>query len=928
MGVVYLAEDTVLRRQVALKFLSPAISTKPHAVERFLREARAAAALNHPNICTIYEIAQHENQWYIAMEALEGQTLHVPAPSSASELRRVLNMAIQLVEGLAAAHTKGIVHRDIKPANIFVTRDGRLKILDFGLAKLRPVLEPIATIDSVEPATIGVGESQELTAGGHVVGTVAYMSPEQARGDEVDSRTDLFSVGVVLYELFTGQRPFSGKTPAIVFNAILSEPPPPPRQLRPDLPEKLEAIINQALQKDPRRRYQSALEIVSDLREVRQRLESGTSAEGPSTGGMTALGRLGGRDSPGPVSTARSEWVTDFLKRFQRAGHQALNPNQYVWPTASVQDSTSDQEVSTDHLGQLLKTLIVQDPGAFVLLLGDYGSGKTSFMRMFGRDLAHAALASQPGAPIPIYLNLGFARNRVDLPQAISDYVARFGVSVSSEQWRDLLLNDPAVLLLDGFDEMAEWMDYRMIPEILERIQGLQMAPTVRIVLSGRSSFFRSDIEVGIVGARYVVKLNPFDRDSMLTYVTKRAPDLTGKAARLFDESPNLRELCQNPIHLMLFVNWLGAGDSPLRRSASTVDSGVRSASAAAADMSVVDLYRRFFMKTLQDNAAKLRQWNLDQRWEFVRRVAWDWFSDRIFEWPLKEFSKRIAGELPELTRDEVDAYTLQLLNCTFFTRASDRYRFLHQSYIEYLVSELLSDGLLRGDLAKWDTPLYTDIYEMTYQLLNKKGFENIPVDHIMESGSVRVQGNFIAMSWRHSPPAMEPHLRKQLRHNSYDIVRFLAAMGIGLYKPTAENVECIEQAFRTETNSVVQAMTARVASQWLTEMTDPSLCRALHRVTDHEVILREEDAARATLQHVGSRIDTERAAFAFRRAMIQGDSLWTAAIGGMLGLAVVRHESSFSYIYKMASAARHPEIRKAYQLVQSFTGLPDLPSE
>jgi serine/threonine protein kinase len=916
MGVVFRAEDTILHRQIALKFLSPATSTNPQAVERFLREARAAAALNHPNICTIYEIGQHGEQWYIAMEALDGDTLQRAANAGAMPIDRVLDLAIQLADGLSAAHSRGIVHRDIKPSNLFLTIDGRLKILDFGLAKFRSAFDPLA----IEAETMAGGAPPQLTGGDSVVGTVSYMSPEQARGETIDGRTDLFSFGVVLYELCTGDRPFGGKTSAVIFHGILSQTPARLRQHRSDAPVELEAIIAKMLEKDPQRRYQSASDVATDLRGLKRRLDAAALTPGEDSSPSNISASSGSWVLP----AGKPEWVFDFLRRFERAGGgQHVNPHQYVWPAATMQEATSGEEVSTQHLGELLRSVVRQDHTAVVLLLGDYGAGKTSFLRMFGRELARELLAGTADALIPVYLNLGFARNRPDFLQAIADYVARYGVSASREQWTDLLLNEPTVLLLDGFDELAGWMDYRQIPELLERIRGLQVGPDVRIVLSGRSSFFRSDIEVGVVGAQYVAKLSPFDVDGMVDYVRRRAPDLAAKAAQVFERNPHVRELCRNPIHLMLFVNWLSAGDSPLRRSA--MDSGTH-VSAAAADLSVVDLYRRFFMKTLQDNVGALTRWSLEQRWDFVRRIAWDWFKERTFDWPLQEFSRRIAAELPDLPREEIEAYTLQLLNSTFFVRTGDRYRYLHLSYVEFLVSELLCDALLTGDLSKWDTPLYTDIYEMTYQLLSKRGLANVPVDWIMETGGVRVQGNFMAMSWRHHPPEMEPHLRKQLRQNPNEIVRFLAAMGIGLYAPTAENIGCIDDVFRTDANSVVRAMIQRVASCWRKDVTDPALSETLEKVVDADVALGEEDGRRATIQHLGSPIDAERAAFAFRRAMIQGDSLWTAAIGGMLGLAISRHTSSFTYIYNMAARAKHPEIRNAYRAVQSFTGLPDLP--
>jgi hypothetical protein len=414
----------------------------------------------------------------------------------------------------------------------------------------------------------------------------------------------------------------------------------------------------------------------------------------------------------------------------------------------------------------------------------------------------------------------------------------------------------------------------------------------------------------------------------MLTYVNRRDPSLTSRAAALFGKHENLRELCRNPIHLMLFVNWLRAAHTPLHRlAAGSSRQPVQPPSPSdLEEVSVVDLYQRFFMKTLQDNFGTITNWSLDQRWDFVRRLAWDWFKEGIVEWPMVEFSKRIAAEQPALSRDEVDAYTLQLLNCTFFTRMGDRFRFLHQSYLEDFVSEALCKALWGGDLGMWDTPLYTDIYEMIYRLLIAEGFQKIPVEWVMTKGTIRAQANFLAMSFRHHPAPMEVHLRQQLRQNPNDIVRFLAAMGIGLYAASADNLECVRAAFASEGNTVIKAMIQRVASNWLSAMSASDLSDLLRSVVQEEVTLRAEDAARATLQHTGSERDVERALFAFRRAMMQGDRLWTSAVGGILSLGIMRHASSLTYIYDIASQAKHPEIRNAYRLVQKFTALPDLP--
>ena len=476
MGVVYEAEDLKLGRHVALKFLPAELAQDPASLERFQREARSASALSHPNICTIHEIDEAGGRPFITMELLEGETLNARILGQPLPVEQVLELGIQIADALEAAHSKGIVHRDIKPGNVFVTRRGQAKVMDFGLAKLSAERKAAAMTTVGSAPTAG-----HLTSPGTALGTVAYMSPEQARGEPLDARSDLFSFGAVLYEMATGALPFKGTTSAVIFEAILNRPPIAPARLNPDLPPALELVIQRCLEKDKDLRYQSAADLRADLKRLKRDTDSGRTAAVTAAVPAVPAGRRRGILWTAAVLVVALAVVGYFFWRSQRAAGSI--DSIAVLPFSNM-SGNADTDYLSDGITEGIINTLSQLPGLKVVARSTaFHYKNTDKPRQAGRDLGVQAILT------------GRVRQRGDRIEIQVDLV---NVADDTEIWGqqyERRMADASSLQNEIAHDISERLRLRLSREEMSRMESGQAVDpeAYRLYLQGRFFWSKRD---------------------------------------------------------------------------------------------------------------------------------------------------------------------------------------------------------------------------------------------------------------------------------------------------------------------------------------------------------------------------------------------------------------------------------------------------
>ena len=609
-----------------------------------------------------------------------------------------------------------------------------------------------------------------------------------------------------------------------------------------------------------------------------------------SSGAMRAAGVA---SPPRSTSAAVRDYLETLVAVYETSGAAEL----FVRPSADIEGTLAEDLVTH------AKESLIREPSALLMLLGDYGTGKSCAAQRIGYELAKDFLAGRADVPIPFYMNLSFARGQVSLTKAITLFAARYNVRLSERELLEILAAGPATaLVLDGLDEMGERIKREEATRFAEQLGELRKHTGLRVFLTCRSNFYKDSVDDDQIPATRKLTLLPFNDRQIDAYLAHTPVAVRARLSAMLDRAPRLRELCRTPIHLLLSQEY------------------VAERSDVSVDFRLIDLYDAFVRKNLSVHAATNPGWSPRARRDFVRRLAYHMFDEGLVEMTTEELLRVLSEELPDASPAERAETATQIKNCSFFVRAGATFRPLHLSFLEYFVAEVLVEELYEGRIDRWNRrPLYAEVFDFMIQMIQRRGVERLPFAAIVASEKEAAPANFIATMYRWPVPEVRPYFEQLLLEGVGALVRCTACNGVGVYD-SADVVSCLFTSFDREKNTIIRAVVQRL----------------LQRLRDQPPVasLRADIDARLAVTIALSKADAEAvlrtkrdkfALQAYRKALMLGDLRPSSTIAAMYLLAGVNDLESFPHIERVAHESRLPVVRETYEHARTLAPLPAL---
>jgi hypothetical protein len=589
------------------------------------------------------------------------------------------------------------------------------------------------------------------------------------------------------------------------------------------------------------------------------------------------------------------KWVTppfpkalqDYMKKLSELYfHFEDQIGKYV----TLQGAVIGSNTNIPDIVHYLRTNLTKSRNASLLILGDYGSGKSAAVFRLAHELAKEAVQNAMRSVIPFYINLSFPKGR-PITVALPEFIQRYNIHLSRSELLGIMNRGTnIVFILDGFDEMANRTNWSKVPDIMQTLNELRISPGIRTVITSRTTFFRDRIEEKVIEADERISICRLGDEEIDEYLRINSGVSISAIQRLFAHYPDIRELCRLPIHVFMLSKQVSAL-SDIRKD----------------DLKSVDLYEIFIERNLLVNADTFPEWPPRERRKFVQKLAYRWFKDQLFEIAPKELEELIRSEIPGLDETRLHQLSMHLLNCSFFIRIEDNYRFIHYSFVEFFVAEILVEDLYCGKLERWMArPLYAEIFDFMSQIIQRKGIDGIQIEKIVASGNEEAQSNFLATMYRNPVPGVKCYFEQLLTNSEHDLARCVACQGLGLYE--AVDVEILREAFHKEQNSIIRSLLRKIAEHSAENAPTPASRDAYLGACAGEVIPSSVDAERI--------LKTKQAPHslhAYRKALRLGDRRWTSTIAAMYLLAGVRDKASYEDIKKVATESKLGVIKTTY---------------